>query len=1033
MDLTTVIPFYSDHLGVVKATAMQVDTIPQTVALFSAPQFLVALIAGVLMAFAFQLLLTNFSVAFGISALGGSSNSSNSDESESLGSTIRKIETAVGLWTLITVSIALFIACFLAVKLSLVSSAVLGAITAIVIWSTYFSLLVWVGSTTVGSLIGSVVSTATSGFQGLMGTAATAVGASAASSQLVSTAEAVTAAVRRELTSGIDPNSIRDTLQNSLSNLQLPKLNVEEIGSQFEKILGNSDLKSLAGNEGLNVNRQTLVDLVSSRTDFSKQDISKVVDQLEGAWKNVVGQPQQDTQTQIQNFLQSATPEELTSQDLAGQLQKLVAGGQNKNQSGGIVSQAMQLGTSALLGTVLRRVDLSDLDVEKVASQLQQFTGKATEQASKIGASVAEIPQLPFNTIKADVDNYLLNSYGWHLNRETIKNEFKDVIFDPEADPGTVRRQLEQINQEYFTQQLTARGDLLPAKITEVSEQLESIRTEVLNSLQNAPQQGETKDIRASVEEYLSKTGKEELNPEGIKQNFQKLLEDPQAGFEALRDRLSQFDRDTFVQLLSQRQDISTEEAEGIVSQLENSRDGVINKAKEVQEQAKAKATELRTKVEEYLSKTGKEELNPEGIKRDFQTLFADPQAGLSVLGERLSQFDRDTLVKLLSQRQDLSEEQINQTLDQIESVRSNLLQAPQKLAGKAQEQYEQTTTKIAEYLRNTNLEELDPEGIKQDLSKLLEDPKLGASALRERLSHVDRETLVKLLSQRQDLSEEQVNKAIDQLQSGISSIVKAPRRLASRATQQVVDFEANLESYLRNTNKEELNPDAIKRDLQLLLNDPRSGLGNMGDRLSKFDRSTLVSLLSQREDISEEEANRVADQVESVRNSIVEQAQKIQQTVTSAVEGVLGNIRNYLNSLERPELNYEGIQQDFSKVFDDPQAGFTVLRERLSQFDRETLVAVLSSREDISEADANRIIGQVEGTRDKVLQQGERIQKETQKRLDAIKQQAQKQAAETKKAASGAAWWLFSTALTSLVVSAIAGVLAVRNVIGFG
>ena len=1030
MDLSTITPLYSQYLGVTKVVETQVSTIPQTVALFSAPQFLVALIAGVLMAFAFQLLLTNFSVAFGISAIGGSSNS---DESESLGSTIRKIETAVGLWTLITVSIALFIACFLAVKLSLVSSAVLGAITAIVIWSTYFSLLVWVGSTTVGSLIGSVVTTATSGFQGLMGTAATAMGASAASSQLVSTAESITAAVRRELTSGIDPNSIRDTLQSSLSNLQLPKLDVEEIRSQFEKILSTSDLQSLAGNEGLNINRQTLVDLVSSRTDFSKQDISKVVDQLEGAWKNVVGQPQQDTQTQIQNFLQSATPEELTSADLAGQLQKLVTASQSNGQKGGgIMSQALQLGASSLLGTVLKRTDLSDLDIEKISGQLQQLTGKATEQVSKVGTAVAEkAPKLGFNTIKADVDHYLQDSYAWHLNRETIKSEFKDVIYDPEADPATVKRHLEQIDKEYFTQQLTSRGDLLPAKITEVAEQLESIRTEVLGSLQDAPQQGETKDIRASVEEYLSKTGKEELNPEGIKQNFQKLLEDPQAGFEALRDRLSQFDRDTFVQLLSQRQDISSEEAEGIISQLETSRDGVVNRAKEVQEQAKAKAIEVRTKVEEYLRNTNKEELNPEGIKRDFQTLFADPQAGLSVLGERLSQFDRDTLVQLLSQRQDLSEEQINQTLDQIESVRTNILQTPQKLAGIAQEQYEQTTTKIAEYLRNTNLEELDPEGIKRDLSKLLEDPKQGASALRERLAQVDRETLVKLLSQRQDLSEEQVNKTIDQLQAGISSIVKAPRRLATRATQKVVDFEANLESYLRNTNKDELNPDNIKRDLQLLLNDPRSGLGSIGDRLSKFDRSTLVSLLSQREDISEEEANRIADQVESVRNSIVEQAQKIQQTVTSAVEGVLGNVRNYLNGLERPELNYEGLQQDFSKVFDDPQAGFSALRERLSQFDRETLVAVLSSREDISEADANRIIAQIEGTRDKVLQQGERIQKETQRRLDAIKQQALKQADETKKAASGAAWWLFSTALTSLVASAIAGILAVKNLVG--
>ena len=64
----------------------------------------------------------------------------------------------------------------------------------------------------------------------------------------------------------------------------------------------------------------------------------------------------------------------------------------------------------------------------------------------------------------------------------------------------------------------------------------------------------------------------------------------------------------------------------------------------------------LRQKVEEYLRNTNKEELNPEGIQRDFKTLLEDPQAGVDVLKERFSQFDRDTLVQLLSQRQDLSE-----------------------------------------------------------------------------------------------------------------------------------------------------------------------------------------------------------------------------------------------------------------------------------------------------------------------------------------------------------------------------------------
>ena len=345
-----------------------------------------------------------------------------------------------------------------------------------------------------------------------------------------------------------------------------------------------------------------------------------------------------------------------------------------------------------------------------------------------------------------------------------------------------------------------------------------------------------------------------------------------------------------------------------------------------------------------------------------------------------------------------------------------------------AKAQYEKTTAALTEYLRNTNLEELDPDGIQRDLKTLLDDPKACAGALRDRLSQVDRETLVKLLTQQGNLTEEQVNQAVDRVQSAIGSIVKAPRRLASRAQKQAVDFEANLENYLRNTNKEELNPDGIKRDLQLLLKDPGAGFGSLGDRVSQFDRDTLVSLLSQREDISEEEANRIADQVSSTYKSIADQIKKVQETFQSAVDSLFGKVRDYLNSLDRPELNYEGLQADFSKVFDDPQAGFEALGERLGQFDRDTLVAVLSSREDISEADANRIIDKIEETRDGVLSQAQRVQQEVKKRYKAVKRQAKQQAIETQQIAAGAAWWLFGTALTSLAASAAAGTIAVNG-----
>jgi len=1009
----------------------QVSVEPGVIALeeelmFSGPQFLVALIAGLMMAFAFQFLLTNLSVAF-VASPGALPDS---DESESIGKTIRGIETKLGLFVLITVSIALFIASFLAIKLSLVGSTTLGAILGVVIWATYFSVLVWLGSGAVGSLVGSFISTATSGMQSMMGVATTALGANVAKNQVVSTAEEITAAVRRELTSGFDPDSIQKTLQSSLSNLQLPKLNLDEIKGQFETLLKDSNLKDAADSDFLkNIDRDSLVKLVSSRTDFSKQEVDRVADQLESALKSVVGSSgkPQDVTEQLASLLKSAKPEDLTSKAMTDQLNQLVKTVSGTMTPGSnLTNRALQLGLGGLLSQVMKNTNLSDLDAEKVSGQLQQLRTTLQGQADKVGKQISEKSAKPFSVIQSDLESYLLSSPPWHLNRETIKQEFKDVIFDPQADPSAIRKELESIDRTYFVETLSRRDGFTPERIQDIASQLEDIRAEVFNSVQTAESETRSQDLRSRVENYLKSTGKEELNPESIEREFTLLLEDPEAGLDALGSRLGQFDRDTLVKLLGQREDVNPEEANQIVGQLESTRDRVLAQAKDVQDRVQSEAQELRRKVEEYLRNTQKEELNPEGIERDLRTLFDDPQAGLSALRSRLSQFDRDTLVQLLSQRQDLSEEQVNQVLDQVESIRDSILQAPQKVVGKAKEQYEQTTTAIADYLRKTDLQELDPEGIQRDLQTLLSDPKAGTYALRDRLSQVDRDTLVKLLTQQGNLTEEQVNQAIEQVQTAIRGTIKAPRRLAKRAQKQAIDFETSLENYLRNTHKEELNPDGIKRDLQLLLQHPQSGLGNLGDRLSQVDRSTLVALLSQRKDITEEEANRIADRVESTFKSSVEQIQKVQQTVQSAIEGVFGKMRDYLDSLERPELSYEGIQQDFSTLFDDPQAGFEALRHRLGGFDRDTLIAVLSSREDISEADANRIVAQVEGARDRVLNQAERIQQGTQRRIKEVRQQAQKQAIEAQKMAADAAWWLFGAALTSLAASAIAGFLAV-------
>ncbi|MCG9892874.1 MAG: apolipoprotein A1/A4/E family protein [Thermosynechococcaceae cyanobacterium MS004] len=1010
----------------VQSDPQLIDTARETTLAFSGPQFFTALVAGLFLTFGFQMLLTNFSVAAGISVF---SLAPNDHESSGGGSSMGTIGKAVGLWTLVTVSIALFVASLLAVKLSFVTTTIMGVTVGLVIWASYFSILVWISSTTVGSLVGSVVSTATKGFQTVFGTATAALGVKAAGSELVSSAEAAAAAVRREMTAYVDPQDVQESFGKLISTVRSPELNLQGIREQFEKILKESDadLKGLVSGENLpTVSRETFENLLKERTDLSPRDVKKIVNELDQSWQGALKSLKSGGGlSDLLKFAKSAKPRELLSQEFAKQLGQFVKDAraqQNPSQ--------LEQGISALLGAIVGRVDLSDLDVGKIKGQLKSAQAQVQDRVSAVSEQVASSTLSPgAAVIRSDVEDYLRHTYAWQLSQ--VETDFRALLYDPNADARTIRQGIESLKDSDFTFILQSRGVFTQAKIADLTDKLEQVRQQVLAEVREAEAAEALEDTRQAVSHYLHTTPKEEFLSVEASQSFKALLTDPEADPQELHDRLVQLQQKNVLSDLQQRTDLNSVEKTHLSDAFTQVLTVAIADSKGLKEGAQARVDLQWQKVQDYLRSTGKSELDPEGIKHDLKTLLDDPQVGFYDLKLRASRFDRDTLVQLLSQQENLSEDQVKSVLDQVESSWKQVIHAPEDLAHQAKVKYEDTTAAIAAYLRDTGKSELNPEGIKRDLSTLLEDPKTGLSLIRDRLAQVDRDTLVQLLSQRDDLTEEEVNATIDQVQDTIRQVLRTPRRLALRAQEKVQNFQTALEDYLRNTDKAELNPDGIKRDLGLLFQDPRLGVNQLGDRLSQVDRSTVVALLSQREDISEAEAEEIVDRVLAVRDRLMAQIEAIKAKIESVIEGILGKIRDYLNGLERPELNYDGIKQDVRTLFDDPNAGFEALRDRLSQFDRDTLVAVISSRDDISEADANRVIDQVDQVRTNVLQRAERIQHQIQSRLDDIKRQAQEQAEVTRKAAATAAWWLFATALSSGIAAGLAGAIAVSPVSG--
>jgi hypothetical protein len=995
---------------------------PEEAALiFSGPQFFIALLSGIILTFGFHLLLTNLSVAAGISYLGHSSSSSSSNQSGSGG---KKIGTAFGLWTLVTVSLALFCACYLAVKLSLYNSLLLGAITGLVVWGTYFCLMFWFSSTTVGSLIGSVVKTATSSFQSLVSAATGAIGAKAASSQVVETAEATAAAVRKELTAGWDGTDLKDTIQDYLMNLSSPALDTAGLEAEFERLIQESDITAIADRETLDqLSPETFGKLVSSRTDLSRKEADRIAQRLYSTWRKTLGSgSSNDSVAELVDYLKSANPQELVSEELGNRLDELLTEyrAQRKTQQSGPLGQ----GLSTLMAVLMGRVDLSDLDVEKVAQRLKQAQNQLGSQVDTLSSKVGGDDR--YSVVKADVETYLLNAYPWQLNARQLKSEFWDVIYDPFADPGLMRQELMNLDRSYFADILDSRGLLTKAEITHTADLLESVRRQALGEVSERYRLESAKDLQVQLYTFLGRTPREELLSDMGTRAFHSLVEDPYADAEDYRDRFAPFGYEAFAQALNNRHDLTTEEVQRLASHFENEMNKIRADAEGVQSAAKARVDNQWQSLRHYLENTNKTELNPDGIKADLQTLLHEPDAGIHRIRQRLAQFDRDTLVQLLNQRQDMSEAEINRTIDEVEKTWYKSINAPAALTAQARAKYDEATSAISNYLRDTGKPELNPDGIRRDLQLMMNEPQQGLQAMRHRLAEMDRDTLVQLLSQRDDLTEAEVNQIIDDMLATIRDLLRMPQRAARRVQAQVISFEEALEDYLRNTDKAALNPNGIKRDLKLLLDDPRLGADRLQTRLSMIDRDTVIALLSQRDDMTREEAAAAVDRVLDVRNQIVAQLRNVQERIKSIVRSLLARVRTYLNSLGRPELNYYGIRHDLQQLMDDPQAGLESLRVRLNQVDRGTLVALMSSHDSISEADANHVIAQVEEVRDTALRKAEQLEQAVENRLVELKHEAQQQVEDTRKTAASAAWWIFGTATVSGICAAVAGSLAV-------
>jgi hypothetical protein len=257
----------------------------RTTLLLEDTNFFVCIVAGVLLALAFQLLLTSLSVAGGITAIGnirkkgnspsGSDSHSSDDDGMNVG---QKVSSGLGAWTMITTSIALFFASLLAVKLGLIGANFIGATLGLVIWATFFMVVTYLEINMISSLVGGLASTV----KNSLSSASSVFSKSEASvSKDVARTKAKQEAkeMRRQLEKLFDTHDVDRKVEDYVATLKPQHIDIKNLKKQIKDLITDLQVTEKADFDYPNSVKKLILE-EADKSSLSKEDKQAVKDHV---------------------------------------------------------------------------------------------------------------------------------------------------------------------------------------------------------------------------------------------------------------------------------------------------------------------------------------------------------------------------------------------------------------------------------------------------------------------------------------------------------------------------------------------------------------------------------------------------------------------------------------------------------------------------------------------------------------------------------------------------------------------------------
>lgn len=254
---------------------------------FSAFNFFTAIVAGFVLAIAFQLLLTVLSAATGLSVAGPLDEEKGKEggKERSAGKAARRVTSAFGIWTLVTTSVALFFASWLAVELSLTVSTLVGIVLGLVTWGLFYLAIMTLEVSAVSSLVGSLGRTALAGLRSAYSSTTALFAPSPGGGRRASdVAEKVTEVVRERLVGEAQDRQLGERIRELVGNVgKAVPPDPETVRVRLRERLDAEEIAALSMDDGPLWDRERVVQEVATRPQIGPELARRRVEATEEA------------------------------------------------------------------------------------------------------------------------------------------------------------------------------------------------------------------------------------------------------------------------------------------------------------------------------------------------------------------------------------------------------------------------------------------------------------------------------------------------------------------------------------------------------------------------------------------------------------------------------------------------------------------------------------------------------------------------------------------------------------------------------